>query len=199
MKRNFNKWFGTFRKSIAGYDYYVDFPKVFANVDAIRIPLNILNSLVGSRNIREDFIHLVEKYPEVLRCIPILLAVRNLHIHAIDDRGTLTYCFSRPSHSPEDYAYFMEKTGLFSLLSSHIIRVPLDLGGKGFVTSCGLIQLGAAADVEIRLDGIELIRGFDYEIEALFSLAIVGDLGHVYPKLRLDLRNAHLLEVGDIS
>lgn len=122
MKRNFNKWFGTFRKNIAGYDYYVDFPKVFANVDAIRIPLNILNSLVGSRNIREDFIHLVEKYPEVLRCIPILLAVRNLHIHAIDDRGTLTYCFSRPSHSPEDYAYFMEKTGLFSLLSSHIIR-----------------------------------------------------------------------------
>ena len=78
-------------------------------------------------------------------------------------------------------------------------RDALDLGGKGFVTSCGLIQLGAAADVEIRLDGIELIRGFDYEIEALFSLAIVGDLGHVYPKLRLDLRNAHLLEVGDIS
>lgn len=122
MKRNFSKWLETFRKSIAGYDYYVDFPKVFANVDAIRIPLNILNSLVGSQNIREDFIRLVEKYPEVLRCIPILLAVRNLHIHAIDDRGTLTYCFSSPSHSPEDYAYFMEKTGLFSLLSSHIIR-----------------------------------------------------------------------------
>lgn len=47
--RDFNAWFKAFRPSIADYKYYVDFKKVFSNVDAIRIPLNILNSLIGSK------------------------------------------------------------------------------------------------------------------------------------------------------
>ena len=37
MKRNFNDWLGKFRESIADYDYYIDFPKIYKNVDAIRI------------------------------------------------------------------------------------------------------------------------------------------------------------------
>lgn len=125
-KRNFNDWLSTFRKSIAGYDYYVDFPKVIANVENIRIPLNILNSLVGSKNIREDFMRLVVRYPETLPCIPILLAVRSSQIYAIDENGGFTYYFSSFRHTPEEYAYFMEKTGLFSLLSKYIIRNLID-------------------------------------------------------------------------
>lgn len=120
MKRNFNNWLNTFRKSIAGYDYYVDFPKVFANVEKIKIPLNILNSLVGSKNIREEFIRLVKKYPETLPCIPILLAVRDSHIHALDEKGEMTFVFSSRMQSPEQYAIFMEKTGLFPLLKEHL-------------------------------------------------------------------------------
>ena len=61
MKRDFNQWLGTFRETIAGYDYYVDFEKVFANVDAVKIPLNLLNTLIGSPKIKEDFISLMEK------------------------------------------------------------------------------------------------------------------------------------------
>ena len=123
MKRVFDSWLGTFRKSIAGYDYYVDFPKVFENVDAIRLPLNILNTLIGSKNIREDFMRLVKLYPETLSCIPILLAIRSPHIHVMDEQGQMTYVFSSTSDiTLEQYASFMEKTGLFSLLSEHIIR-----------------------------------------------------------------------------
>lgn len=49
--RDFNNWLADFRPSIADYEYYIDFKKVFANVDSIRIPLNILNSLIGSKRI----------------------------------------------------------------------------------------------------------------------------------------------------
>lgn len=38
--RDFDKWLAAFRPSIANYKYYVDFDKVFANVEAIKIPLN---------------------------------------------------------------------------------------------------------------------------------------------------------------
>ena len=35
--KNFDEWIAGFRESIAGYKYYADFPKVFGNVDGIRI------------------------------------------------------------------------------------------------------------------------------------------------------------------
>ena len=53
--RNFDEWLSKFRASISTYRYYIDFDKVVRNVDDIKIELNILNSLVGSRSIEEDF------------------------------------------------------------------------------------------------------------------------------------------------
>ena len=77
MERNFNTWLAGFCNSIADYGYYIDFEKVHRNVDKIKVELNILNSLIGSKNIEGDFESLMEKYPEVLKCIPLLLAVYN--------------------------------------------------------------------------------------------------------------------------
>lgn len=72
MKRNFNTWLSNFCDSILDYRYYVDFNKVYQNVDSIKIELNILNSLIYSKNIEQDFKNILERYPEVLKCIPIL-------------------------------------------------------------------------------------------------------------------------------
>ena len=63
MKRNFNEWLSYFRESIADYRYYVDFDKVHKNVNGIRIELNILKSLIGSKNIENDFVNIIKKYP----------------------------------------------------------------------------------------------------------------------------------------
>ena len=52
MKRDFTKWLSSFRDSIATYSYYVDFEKIYDNVENIKIELNILNSLIGSKNIK---------------------------------------------------------------------------------------------------------------------------------------------------
>ena len=82
MKRNFNDWLSKFRSSIANYGYYVDFDKVYKNVDGIKVEMNILNSLVGSKDIENEFEQLVTKYPETLKCIPLLLAVREKEIYA---------------------------------------------------------------------------------------------------------------------
>lgn len=48
MNRNFNDWLSKFKASISNYSYYVDFNKIYGNVDKIKIELNILNSLIGS-------------------------------------------------------------------------------------------------------------------------------------------------------
>ena len=126
MKRNFNEWLGEFRESIADYGYYIDFPKIHKNVDAIKVELNILNALVGSQNIEQEFDDLIAKYPETLKCIPILLAVRSNEIYAIDEDGEHNYNFSKMNYSAEQYKVFMRKTGLFDLIANHIISNLVD-------------------------------------------------------------------------
>lgn len=126
MKRDFLKWLSTFRDSIATYSYYVDFEKVFGNVDSIKVELNILNSLIGSKNIKEEFESIVYKYPETLKCIPILLAVRNSEISITDESGSFNFDFSTQTLSISEYSNFMEKSGLFDLLSNHLVNNLID-------------------------------------------------------------------------
>lgn len=132
MSRNFSTWLSGFRDSIADYRYYIDFEKVHRNVDGIKIELNILNSLIGSNNIKGDFKELIKKYPETLKCIPLLLAVRSNEIYCQDENGGYMYQFDFGRYPPnghacyERYAYFMEHTGLFDLLQNHIINNLVD-------------------------------------------------------------------------
>lgn len=126
MARDFTSWLSGFRDSIADYGYYIDFEKVHRNVDGIKIELNILNSLIGSANIESDFEVLLKKYPEVLRCVPLLLAVRANEIYAMDSGGAFTYDFRNQTLSVEQYKLFMRKTGLFDLISKHIVNNLVD-------------------------------------------------------------------------
>lgn len=121
-KKDFNQWFSQFRCSIADYSYYTDFNKVFQNVGSIKIELNILNSLIGSKNIESDFENLLSKYPETLKCVPVLLAVRENEIYAGDNGKVKLYDFKRGSCSIAEYKIFMRKTGLFDLLQNHIVN-----------------------------------------------------------------------------
>ena len=126
MSRNFSEWLTGFRDSIADYGYYIDFKKIHRNVDSIKVELNILNSLIGSKDIENDFEKLINKYPETLKCIPLLLAVRSNEIYAIDGDGDFTYNFKNPNLSGEQYKVFMRKTGLFDLIENHIVNNLVD-------------------------------------------------------------------------
>ncbi len=132
MKRNFNEWLSGFRDSIADYGYYIDFEKVHRNVDSIKVELNILNSLIGSKNIELDFENLMRKYPEVLKCIPLLLAVRASEIYCQDENGGHLFQFDFGKYPPNSYAhyerykYFMRETGLFDLLENQIVNNLVD-------------------------------------------------------------------------
>lgn len=120
--RDFETWIGHFKESIATYGYYVDWNKIFRQTDSIKVELNILNSLVGSRNIHFEFMNLISRYPEIRRAIPILIAKREATISVLDpDDGYRLFDFSAVHLSDQDCALFMEKTGLFNLISNRII------------------------------------------------------------------------------
>ena len=125
MKRNFKEWFSTFTDSIATYEYYTDFNTVYKNIDKIKVELNILNSLIGAKNIENDFDALFKKYPEIRKCLPLLIAVREKEIKVIDEGEKLKYNFTN-INDIELLKRFMKKTGLFDLISNHLVNNLVD-------------------------------------------------------------------------
>lgn len=121
MVRNFNEWLSTFEDSIASWRYYTDFDKVYRNVNKIKNELNLLNGLIGSKNIEQEFKELIEEYPNVLKAIPILIAKREKVVIIKDAIQDYYYNFTKMNYSIEEYSMFMRKTGIYDLLENHLV------------------------------------------------------------------------------
>lgn len=174
MKRNFNEWFKTFMTSICDYSYFVNFEKVYGNVDCIKVELNILNSLIGSKSIENYFEKLIAEYPQVLKCIPVLLAVRGSEIYAIDGDGEYLFNFKKMNYSIAEYRMFMRKTGLFDLIANRIINnlvdyvtgVEVGLDSNGRKNRGGHLMENLVEDY---LQKAGLVKGVDYFKEMYIS------------------------------
>ena len=186
MKRNFESWLLTMKDSIATWNYYTDFPKVYENVNKLKVELNILNSLIGSKNIEEEFKSLLTKYPEIIKAIPVLLAKREREIRIIDPKETYVFNFVKMNYSVDQYALFMKNSGLFELLQNHIINNLIDyvLGVEvGMDTNGRKNRTGDAMEdlVESYLIKAGLIKGKTYfkelnksDVEQMFHLDLSG-------------------------
>lgn len=186
MKRNFESWLLTMKGSIATWNYYTDFPKVYENVNKLKIELNILNSLIGSKNIEEEFKSLLTRYPEIIKAIPILLAKREKEIKIIDPKETYVFNFAKMNYSVDQYALFMKNCGLFELLQNHIINNLIDyvLGVEvGMDTNGRKNRTGDAMEdlVESYLIKAGLAKGKTYfkelnksDVEKMFGLDLSG-------------------------
>ncbi|MDY0051053.1 MAG: type II restriction endonuclease [Aliarcobacter sp.] len=67
----------TLQDSIFTWDYFTDFEKVKSNVKKVEKELNILNYLIGKKDIEKEFIQLISEYPNIRKALPLLIAVRD--------------------------------------------------------------------------------------------------------------------------
>jgi type II restriction enzyme len=122
-----------FQKSLVktnrSYLFYVNWDKVKENVDLIKTELSLLDSLINSKNLKRDFFQLLTKYPEVLKVLPILLAIRELSfdiIESFDEKtmDTITYSFNRTKGEKlttgeiESFWNLIEKSRAYELFST---------------------------------------------------------------------------------
>ena len=77
MTKKLLDFLDTITPSIFGWDYFVDFEKAKQNIQEFELELNLLNSLLYKDNFDYAFIKLVNKYPEVRKVLPLLLAIRS--------------------------------------------------------------------------------------------------------------------------
>ncbi|MEG1222770.1 MAG: type II restriction endonuclease [Bacilli bacterium] len=126
MSRDFAKRLTSMKESIATRTYYTDFIKVYDNVQKDKVELNILNSLIGSKNIESEFKAIIENYPSVLKVIPILLAKREKEIKINEPNQTYVFDFVKMNYTVDQFVLFMRNSGLFDLLQNHIINNLVD-------------------------------------------------------------------------
>lgn len=103
-----------------GHKFFVDWRKVKKHVEKYKIELNILNSLIGSKDFDNELRYLLSKYPDIIPVIPILIAIRGDRLQVIKDfldadSDIVEYNFKKRNLSSteiEKFTEFFDKTGL---------------------------------------------------------------------------------------
>ncbi len=129
MEKNFKYLVETFRDSIKTWSYLVNWDKVFKNSSEFEIILNKLNYLLGKKNLREEFTRLYKDSPEIIKVLPVLLAVREkkLEIYDISTKESYLFDFNKTSNNTvEEYCLFLEKSGLSKLFQEDGIKNLVD-------------------------------------------------------------------------
>jgi len=123
------------KQTIKSWDFFVAWGKVMNKVESIEVVLNILNYLVGKKNIREEFKMLIGRYPEIAEVLPILLALREKSLKVLepDENNVFNYkeyIFNRKKKYTaaeiEMFTEFAEKTGLLAMFEKKKIKNVVD-------------------------------------------------------------------------
>lgn len=128
----FDKIRFSFKEKITRWDYFVNWEKVIINVQLFEKELNILNYLVGKNNLENEAFDLFRKYPDSIKAIPTLLAVREGSIDVLIDTKNFKYKnlnFFQQSYTDNeirDIVEFLIKTGFGSLIESKQIKNLVD-------------------------------------------------------------------------
>lgn len=128
----FDKITQSFKEKITRWDYFVNWEKVIVNVQLFEKELNILNYLIGKNNLEKEAFDLLRKYPESIKAIPTLLAVRESVVDILIDSKNFKYKnidFFQQSYSEEEIkgvVEFLIKTGIGKLIEERQIKNLVD-------------------------------------------------------------------------
>ncbi len=128
MKKDFNHLVSTFKSSIKTWDYFVNWNKVFSNSAELEIALNKLNYLLGKDDLRGEFYKLYESNSDIVKALPVLLAVREskLEIYDKESKESEFYDFTGKDKDADKYFEFLDKSGLARLFRRDGIKNLVD-------------------------------------------------------------------------
>ncbi len=122
----------TFKEKITQWSYFVNWHKVLQNIEPIEKELNLLNYLIGKKDLHKETVDLLLKYPETIKAIPLLLAIRDKSLEVLIDTRNFIYRefdFSKKEYSKieiKTFADFILKSGLGELLKDKKIKNLVD-------------------------------------------------------------------------
>ncbi len=121
-----------FKEKLTKWDYFVNWEKVFRNIDDIEKELNLLNVLIGKSNIKKDAYELIKEYPQVIKAFPTLIAVREKSIDILIDTKEFiykNYSFENNNLTDKDckeLSEFIVKSGIGDILQDKKVKNLVD-------------------------------------------------------------------------
>jgi len=128
----FNKITQSFKEKITKWDYFVNWAKVFSNIEPIEKELNLLNFLIGKEDIETEAFNLIKQYPQVIKAFPTLIAVREKSIDILTDSKKFIYkkySFTKGKLTHEEckeLAYFVVNSGIGEILKDKKVKNLVD-------------------------------------------------------------------------
>lgn len=169
MQKDFNNLIATFKSSIKTWDYFVNWKKVFANSSDLEITLNKLNYLLGKENLKDEFKKLYSSNLDIVKALPVLLAVRENKLEVFDKvtKNSEFFDFFGTEKDPEKYYEFLEKSGLARLFQKDGVKNLVDyvMGVEVGLDSNGRKNRGGSLMEEIVESFISELcnkNGFEY-------------------------------------
>lgn len=128
MERSFNDLVKSFKSSIKTWDYFVNWKKVFSNYSNLEIALNKLNYLLGKEDLAAEFNRLYASNPDIVKALPILLAIRESKVEVFDKvtKDSEFFDFTEVYNSADTYYKFLEKSGLVRLFQKDGVKNLVD-------------------------------------------------------------------------
>lgn len=173
MNETFTELVDGFKSSIKTWDYFVNWDKVSANSADLEISLNKLNYLLGKENLKDEFEKLYQSNPDIVKALPVLLAVRENKLEVFDKvtKESEFFDFSNGGDGSEKYFEFIEKSGLARLFQKDGIKNLVDyvMGVEVGLDSNGRKNRGGTLMEEIvgtYIKDFAEKRGFEYLAQA---------------------------------
>lgn len=122
----------SFKEKITKWDYFVNWTKVFSNIEPIEKELNLLNFLIGKENIEAEAYQLIKQYPQVIKAFPTLIAVREKSVDILTDTKNFIYkkySFTKGKLTDEEckeLAYFLVNSGIGEILKDKKVKNLVD-------------------------------------------------------------------------
>lgn len=122
----------SFKVKITRWDYFVNWAKVFGNIEPIEKELNLLNFLIGKENIEAEAYQLIKQYPQVIKAFPTLIAIREKSVDILTDTKNFIYkkySFTKGKLTDEEckeLAYFLVNSGIGEILKDKKVKNLVD-------------------------------------------------------------------------
>lgn len=205
MNKDFNKFMSQLQETNQTLDFFCDFDKIAANVDNIKLSLCMLNSLIGTTDLRKSVETIWKRDSSAFSVMDILIAVRSEGKKIVLNSSGDSIIIDRLFTSVDGVMEYLEGTGLADLfrkkkitdLVDYVFGIETGLDSNARKNRSGHVMEGMVANI-LSDNGIEF-RQEVYLTEWPNLQRVLGDDEKRFDFVIKTSKKTYLIEVNFYS
>lgn len=205
MNKDFNKFMSQLQETNQTLDFFCDFDKIAANVDNIKLSLCMLNSLIGTTDLRKSVETIWKRDSSAFSIMDILIAVRSGGKKVVLNSSGGSIIIDRLFTSIDGVMEYLEGTGLADLfrkkkindLVDYVFGIETGLDSNARKNRSGHVMEGMVANI-LSDNGIEF-RQEVYSTEWPNLQRVLGDDEKRFDFVIKTSKKTYLIEVNFYS